>query len=76
MLVNFQAENSVAHSINLLLSGIIYGQYSSGGVFIVQVVFAVFNILSIVYLISLLAVELSKIDLDEDSELVRTALEL
>lgn len=58
MLVNFQAENSVAHSINLLLSGVIYGQYSSGGVFIVQVLFAVFNILSIVYLISLLAVEL------------------
>jgi hypothetical protein len=76
MLVNFQAENSVAHSINLLLSGVIYGQYSSGGVFIVQVVFAVFNILSIVYLISLLAVELSKVDLNEDSELVRTALEL
>ena len=37
------------------MKGVIYGQFSVGGVFILQCVFAVFNILAIVYLISILA---------------------
>ena len=37
------------------MKGVIYGQFSVGGVFILQCVFAFFNILAIVYLISILA---------------------
>ena len=50
MMVNKYRDNSVETCITLLFEGTIYGEYSIGGVFIVQIFFTVFNLLAVVLL--------------------------
>jgi len=50
IMVNENGDNSILTSISLLVEGTMYGDYRTGGVFVLQVIFTIVQILMIILL--------------------------